>query len=55
MYQTKSCRENDNPHFMCSNYISENCAIYWIMWKNYGTARQATDNNKAHAHCMLDK
>jgi hypothetical protein len=24
------------------------------MWKKYGTARQATDDSMAHAHCMQD-
>jgi len=28
--------------------------IYEIMWKKYCTAGQATDDNMAHAHCMLD-
>ena len=29
----------------------ENPAVYEIMWKNVG---QATDDNMAHVHCMLD-
>jgi hypothetical protein len=28
-------------------------AVYGIMWRNI-TARQAADDNMAHAHCMLD-
>ena len=24
-----------------------------IMWKKYGGARQATDDNMEHGHCML--
>jgi hypothetical protein len=30
----KSCRENQNTHFMFNNFFSENRAICEIMWKN---------------------
>jgi bisphosphoglycerate-dependent phosphoglycerate mutase len=30
----KSCRENQNKHFYIFNKMSENIAIYEIMWKN---------------------
>jgi len=30
----KSCRENQNTHFMCNNFFLENRVIYEIMWKN---------------------
>ena len=30
----KSCTENQNIHFVYSNFFSENHAIYEIMWKN---------------------
>jgi hypothetical protein len=30
----KSCRENQNRHFMFNNIFFENRAIYEIMWKN---------------------
>ena len=30
----KSCRENQNTHFVCSNSFFENCADYEKMWKN---------------------
>jgi hypothetical protein len=30
----KSCRENQNTHFMFSNVFSENRAVYKKMWKN---------------------
>ena len=40
----KKCREIQNTHF--SNIFSpENLAFYEIMWKKYGRARQATDDN----------
>jgi hypothetical protein len=30
----KSCRENQNTHFMINNFFFENRAVYEIMWKN---------------------
>jgi hypothetical protein len=30
----KLCRENKNTHFEFSNFVSENRAVYEIMWKN---------------------
>ena len=30
----KSCRENRNIHFMFSNFLFENLAVYQIMSKN---------------------
>ena len=30
----KSCRENQNTHFMFNNFIFENLAVYEVMWKN---------------------
>jgi hypothetical protein len=40
----KIYRENQNTHFVSNNF-SENRAVYEIMWKKYGTARQAIDGN----------
>ena len=35
MLQKKSCRENQNTHFVTSNiFFFENRAVYEIMWKN---------------------
>jgi len=31
----KSCRENQNTHFVFSIFFFENRAIYEIMWKNF--------------------
>jgi hypothetical protein len=39
---------------MFSNSFSENRAVYEIMKKKYGGAREATDDSTAHALCMLD-
>jgi hypothetical protein len=30
----KSCRDNQNTHFVFNNYFFENRDIYEIMWKN---------------------
>jgi hypothetical protein len=30
----KSCRENQNTHFMINNFFFGNSAVYEIMWKN---------------------
>jgi len=55
MFQKTSCTENQNTHFMFNNFFPpEIRAFYVIMWKKYCTPRQATDDNRAHAHCMLD-
>jgi hypothetical protein len=40
-------------HILCSITISENRNVYEIMWKKYGIAGEATDDNRAHAHFML--
>ena len=40
-----SCRENQNTHFMLNKFLSENHAVHEIMWKNYCTTGQATDDN----------
>ena len=46
--------EKTEAHILCSKAFLENCAIYEIMWKKICWAGQATDENMAHAHCMLD-
>jgi len=43
---------------MFNNFVSENRSVYEIMWKKYGTARLATDDNiirrRKDVMCMLD-
>jgi len=48
-----TCRENQNTHFVISNFFPENRAVYELIWKNC-RAGQAADDNMAHAQCMLD-
>ena len=51
----KSCTENQNTHFVSSNFLfRKSCRFYDIMWRKYCRAEQATDGNMAHAHCLLD-
>ena len=45
IFEKESCRENRNTHFMFNNFLPETRAVYVIMRKKYGTARQATDDN----------
>jgi hypothetical protein len=39
---------------MSNNFFSQNNRAVYENVEKYGTARQATDNTTAHAHCMLD-
>ena len=64
----KICRENQNTHFMLDNiFFFENRAFHDRMWIYthththtykyiyiYCSAGQVTDDNKLHAHCMLN-
>jgi hypothetical protein len=52
----KSCTENQNTHFVCSNiFFSENRAVYELIWRKRGRVRGVTDDNiiTAHALCAL--
>jgi hypothetical protein len=57
MFQTKAV-EKIKTHILCSIIFfpppPENHAFYDLMWKKYGRAGQATDDNMTHAHSMLD-
>jgi len=37
MFLDRSCRENSNSHFICTNFEGGNCAIYGRMWKEQKT------------------
>jgi hypothetical protein len=53
MFQTKVVEKNRNIYFTFNNFLFlENRAVYEMMWKN--RTGQTTDDNMAHAHCMLD-
>jgi hypothetical protein len=47
-----SSTENQNTHFMLSNFFSRKTCLLWGCVEKYYTVRQTTDNT-AHKHCML--
>ena len=52
----KICGENQNTHFMVNNfffYFRKSCRL-WDNVERYSKTGQATDDNMAHEHCMLD-
>jgi len=53
MFQTQVA-EKIKTRILCSVTFFENRAVYEIMWKNMLKDGQITDDNTAHAHCMLD-
>jgi len=52
MSRTKRYRENRNTHLVFSDVFLENRAVYENVEK-YCRAEQTTDDNMAHAHCLL--
>jgi hypothetical protein len=48
----KCCRETRKTHFMFNNFFRKSCHL----WDNIKFCRggHGTDDNMAHAHCMLD-
>jgi hypothetical protein len=51
----KSCRENQNRHFVLDNFFfRKSCRLWHNVDKKYFRAGQATNDNMAHAHCMMD-
>jgi hypothetical protein len=52
MFQTKVV-EKIKTHILGSIFFFENPALYEIKLKKYCGAGQVTDDNMAHAHCVL--
>jgi hypothetical protein len=50
----KSCRENQNTHFLFCNFFPKIASLLDNVEK-CGGAREATNDNTAHARCILDK
>ena len=52
----KNCKNDQNTRSVFNEhfFFFKNHAINKIIWKNTVDPDQATDNNVAHAHCMLD-
>jgi len=56
-FQTKFVEEIKNTHILFSNYFFSFFRKSYRVGDNvekYCTAGQATDDNRAHAHCILD-
>jgi hypothetical protein len=54
MFRTKVVQRIET-HFTLGNFfVFQNRAVYETTWEKYCRAGQATDDNMAHAHCMLD-
>jgi len=50
----RSCRENQNTHSMLKNFFYKKSCGFCDNVEKYCTAGQATDDNKTHAHFVLD-
>jgi len=53
MFQTEAV-EKIKTHFLISIYFLRKSCRLCDNEEKYGGAGQASDNNMAHAHCMLD-
>ena len=49
----KRDRETRDTHFMFSDFFFKSCS-FWDYLETHCSAGQATDDNMAHAHCVLD-
>jgi len=49
-----NCAEGITTHSLCSIIIFLKSRRLWDNMEEYRAAGQATDENTAHAHCMLD-
>jgi hypothetical protein len=52
MFQTKFVEKKNTP-FILDSFFRKSCHVGDNV-EEYSTARQATDDNIVHAHCMLD-
>jgi hypothetical protein len=50
----KSCRENQNMHILFNDFFFKTLCSFWDKVEKYGRLEQATDDNMAHSHSMLD-
>ena len=51
---TRSCRENQNTHFTFNFFLQSGRLWDNVEKYSYCTAKQATQDNMAHAHSLLD-
>jgi len=53
MFQTKIVEDIKTNIFVFSDFFLKSCSL-WDVKKKHCRAEQATDENTARAHCMLD-
>jgi len=53
MFHTKVLEKNQNIHFMFNNFFSK-IVLFMSYVEKYGRCKQVTDDNMAHAFCVLD-
>ena len=53
-FSDKSCGGNRHTHFMFNKFFCRKSFRLWDNVEKCGRARQGTEGNRAHAHCMLD-
>jgi len=54
MFQTKVAQKFETHILYQITFPPWNSCLLWDNVEKYGTVGQATDDNKAHAHCRLD-
>jgi hypothetical protein len=54
MLQARIVEETKTHILFFGNFLPKNKAVYEIIWKKHCRARLPTDDNMAHAECMLD-
>ena len=54
MFQTKSVDKTKTNILLPVTFIFRKSCRLWDNLEKYGTAGQATDDNVAQGHCMLD-
>ena len=54
MFHTNMSKKSPHISYSVTLFFFENRAVYEICEKKLNTGGQATDDNMAHYHCMLD-
>ena len=49
-----SCRQNRNTRYIFNNLFFRKTFLLWDNVEKFGTAEQATDESRTHAHCIPD-
>ena len=54
MFQTKVVEKIKTNILFSITFLFENRVVYGIIWEKYSKTGEATYDNKAHAHFLLD-